>query len=294
MLTATKLSKTIEGQHVLRNVEFTLAPGRVIGLIGRNGAGKTTLLKTMAGILDPDFGTVEWNGRSVHRHPELKRNIVFIPDSPEAFFGYTPLESAKLMSMVYPDFDCAFFEQTLRRFQLPGNRKVRQLSKGMRMMFSTALGLAAKAGYVLLDEPTNGVDPIAKKQLLSILMEAAEAGSTLVISSHLLEELERMTDTILMMKNGSVETYSTEHTMNGDMMKLQLVFRNEDDAKLAISERVHLLEHVGRVFTVLLEGGEQSAAWQELKALDPIVMEPLPVKLEDLYIWKLGGGNDVV
>jgi ABC-2 type transport system ATP-binding protein len=85
------------------------------------------------------------------------------------------------------------------------HRKVRQFSKGMKMMFGTALGLSTKSQIVLLDEPTNGIDPIAKKQVLRLLVEAAEEGTTLVISSHLLEELERIADTVLMMKDGMIE-----------------------------------------------------------------------------------------
>jgi ABC-2 type transport system ATP-binding protein len=183
MLAVKNLSKAIDGQDVLKGVDFTLEQGQVVGVVGRNGAGKTTLFKTMAGVLFPDSGTVEYEGQSIHRMPETKQNIVFIPDSTEALFSYTPWDSALLYSQIYSTFDKAFFTDTMRRLELPLHRKVRQFSKGMKMMFSTVLGLSTKAPFLLLDEPTNGIDAIAKKEVMKLLIEAAEEGTTLVISS---------------------------------------------------------------------------------------------------------------
>ncbi|WP_127585134.1 ABC transporter ATP-binding protein [Paenibacillus koleovorans] len=293
MITVKGLRKSIEDRIVLANVHFALTPGSVAGLIGRNGAGKTTLLKTMAGILDPDMGTVEYEGVPVHAHPEVKRSIVFVPDAPEAFYGYTPLESAKLYAMIYPDFDMAFFLATLERFGLNKSRRVKQYSKGMRMLFSITLGLATRAKVVLLDEPTNGIDPIAKKQVLTLLMEAAEEGVTLVISSHLLDELERITDTVLLMKDGLIEQSMSADTMGDTVLKRQIVFRGQPPTGWLDRPDIHVLDHIGRVYTVLIQTERGAEALERLKAADPLLNEPLPVKLEDLFIWKLGGQANV-
>lgn len=293
MLSVSNLTKSIEDRAILKGVQFTLEQGQVVGLIGRNGAGKTTLLKTMAGILDPDDGQVIYEGRSIHHEPQLKQDIVFLPDMPEAWFGYTPLESAKFLAMVYPSFDWDYFHERLSQFGLPLNRRVRQMSKGMRMLFSTVLGLSAGAKYVLLDEPTNGVDPIAKKQVLRLLMEAAESGTTLVISSHLLDELERMTDVLLIMKDGVVESHSTESAMASQLRKLQVAFPAEVPQGLFDTAGVQVLEHVGRVYTVLVDQQGGDAAVEQLEQAEALFIEALPVSLEDLYNWKLGGLRDV-
>ncbi|MFK7696725.1 ABC transporter ATP-binding protein [Paenibacillus sp. HJGM_3] len=289
MLTVNGVRKSIENRIVLENVHFALTPGSVAGLIGRNGAGKTTLLKTMAGILDPEAGTVEYNGRSVHNEPEVKRSIVFVPDSPEAFYGYTPQDAAKFYGLIYPDFDPGFFKETMERFGLPFTRRVRQFSKGMRMLFNITLGLATRAKAVLLDEPTNGIDPIAKKQVLTLLMEAAEEGVTLVISSHLLDELERITDTVLLMKDGSIEQSMSLDTSMGTVLKRQIVFKSEAPEAWLNRTDVFVLDHIGRVYTVLIQTQDGTAALDILKGADPLLNESLPVKLEDLFIWKLGG-----
>ncbi|WP_027094447.1 ATP-binding cassette domain-containing protein [Cohnella thermotolerans] len=291
MLTVRNLHKSIDRRPVLREVGFTLAPGQVAGLIGRNGAGKTTLLKTMAGVMTPDLGTVEYEGRSIHRDMSAKENVVFVPDHIEPWHGYTPYGCADFYSRIYPRFDMNDFKRTLDRFGLPLGRNVRLFSKGMKMMFATALGLATKAPYVLLDEPTNGVDPIAKKQVLSLLMEAASEGTALLISSHLLEELERMTDTILLLKDGSVEAYTSEDVGGGRVIKLQVAFAGEPPADWLASPEVRVLDHIGRVYTLLVGTEGEGSAYEELRRLNPLLMEPLPVKLEDLYLWKLDGGD---
>ncbi|CAI6063921.1 ABC transporter ATP-binding protein [Cohnella sp. JJ-181] len=289
MLAVRHLSKKIDGKAVLADVSFELGEGRVAGLIGRNGAGKTTLLKVMSGILDPDGGEVLFEGRSIHWEPEVKRELVFIPDTPEAWYGYTGWGAAYMFGQIYPRFNPVYFRDTMNRFGLPLDRNIRQFSKGMRMMFSTALGLSTRAKLVLLDEPTNGIDPIAKKQVLTLLMEAAADGMSLIISSHLLEELERMTDAILLMRSGGVETHASEGVADGIVTKLQVVFAGEAPEAWLRSPDVRVLDHIGRVYTLLLNAAPGSAAAGELVAMQPMLMEPLPVRLEDLYVWKLGG-----
>lgn len=289
MLEACHLRKKIDGKPVLSNVSFELGEGRVAGLIGRNGAGKTTLLKVLSGILDPDGGEVLFEGRSVHQEPEVKRELVFIPDTPEAWFGYTGWGAAYMFGQIYPRFDPLYFKETMIRFGLPLDRNIRHFSKGMRMMFSTVLGLSTRAKLVLLDEPTNGIDPIAKKQVLTLLMEASADGMSLIVSSHLLEELERMTDTILLMRSGSVETHASEGVADGIVSKLQVVFQGEAPEAWLRSPDVRVLDHIGRVYTLLLNGAPGSVAVAELEAMNPLLVEPLAVRLEDLYVWKLGG-----
>ncbi|MGG1314092.1 ATP-binding cassette domain-containing protein [Cohnella laeviribosi] len=293
MLTVCNLRKTIDRKPVLRQVSFSVGPGQVAGLVGRNGSGKTTLLKTMAGIFTPDSGEVRYGETSIAAHPEAKREVVFIPDSPEALYGYTAYGCADLYANIYPRFDMLFFKETMKRFGLPLDKNIKHFSKGMKMLFSTGLGIATRAQFVLLDEPTNGIDPIAKKQVLTLLMEAAADGTSLIISSHLLDELERIADKVLLLKDGTVETYETGDEANAGIAKLQVVFRGEAPAAWLASPEVKVLEHVGRVYTLLVSRAPSSSAYGELEAMKPLLMEPLPLRLEDLFAWKLGGPSNV-
>lgn len=292
MLTVRHLHKAIDRQPVLRDVSFTLRPGVVTGLVGRNGAGKTTLLKTMAGVYEPDAGDVLLEGESVHRRPEIKREIVFLPDNPEALFGYTAEECARLYALVYPRFDRAAFDEMIRRFGLPAHRKIRQLSRGMKMLASISLGIATRASYVLLDEPTNGIDPIAKQQVLSLLVEAVSEGMTLLVASHAMGDLERLSDMILLIRQGEVEIHEMADPSRGEAVKLQVVFDGEPPAAWLASPQVMVLNHVGRVYTLLVSRDDGDAKLEELRRMRPLVLEELPLGLEDLFVWKHGGRSD--
>lgn len=227
MLMVRNLHKTIDLKPVLRQVDFAIAPGQVAGLIGRNGSGKTTLLKTVAGILTPDGGEILYDGKPLAKYTEMKREVVFIPDTLEALYGYTGYGCADLYAMIYPRFDKTFFMETMKRFNLPLGKNVRNFSKGMKMLLGTALGLATRAGFVLLDEPTNGIDPIAKKQVLTLLMEAAADGTSMIISSHMLDELERISDVILLLHEGMIEVHGGADESAAEVVKVQVVFRGD-------------------------------------------------------------------
>jgi ABC-2 type transport system ATP-binding protein len=171
------------GQTILDDVSFSLPKGSIVGLLGRNGAGKTTLLRTMVGILDPDEGTVTYEDTDVHKHPEMKQKVVYVPDSTNILNGYTVKEIVKFYKAVYTAFDEPYFYEILERFNLP-NKRIRSYSKGMKALLAIILAFAAKAEYIILDEPTNGLDPIVKRQILQFLVEeVAEKEITIFIST---------------------------------------------------------------------------------------------------------------
>jgi len=197
MLKVTNLKKTIDNQTILDDVSFTLQRGNIIGLLGRNGAGKTTLLRTMVGILDPDEGCVTYEDTDIHKNPETKQKIVYVPDSTNILNGYTVKEIVKFYKSVYAAFDEAYFYELLERFNLP-NKRIRSYSKGMKALLAIILAVSTKAEYIILDEPTNGLDPIVKRQILQFLVgEVAEKEITIFISTHHLDEVEQIADTII-------------------------------------------------------------------------------------------------
>jgi len=292
MLAVRHLHKSIDRRPVLKDVSFELRRGMVAGLIGRNGAGKTTLLKTMSGVFDPDTGDVLLDGESVYRRPEIKREIVLLPDNPEALYGYTAEECARLYALVYPRFDRAAFDEMIRRFGLPANRKIRQLSRGMKMLVSISLGIATRASYVLLDEPTNGIDPIAKQQVLSLLVETVSEGTTLLIASHAMGDLERLSDMILLIRRGGSGDPCDGRPLAGRGGQAAGRVDGEPPAAWLAGPQIMVLEHVGRVYTLLVSREDGDAKLEELKRMKPLVLEELPLGLEDLFVWKLGGRND--
>lgn len=286
-----QVSKAIHRKQVLTNIDFSIEPGKVTGLVGRNGAGKTTLLRLLVGIIQPSVGDVKLSGKSIYTHPEMKQNIVFVPDSSEALKGYSIKEIEQLYRDIYPRFDRELFYQLIDRFHLPRNGRINSFSKGMKALFSLILAFSTKAKYILLDEPTDGLDVIVKKRILQFIVEAvADYQVAVVISSHRLDELEFLADSIIMLKNGEVtQEYSLE-TLKESYKKIQVVFPH------GIPEEIQgigtLLQQTGKVFILIVEG-EVEAEIAKIRAARPLYYEELPITLEDLFVAKLGGEDFV-
>jgi ABC-2 type transport system ATP-binding protein len=289
MLTVSQVNKSIDGVTILDDISFELRPGTITGLVGRNGVGKTTLLRTMVGILDPDGGEVLWNGVSIHANPLVKQAIYFVPDSSAMFNSYSIKELVTLHERVYSEFDAAVFYELLERFRLPASRRVRSYSKGMKALLFMIIAIATRAELIVLDEPTNGLDVIVKKQIIQLLIEdVSDRQVALLISSHHLEELEKMTDVVIMMKETRLESVIQLDEIKHKCKKIQVAY--PDPAVLSNLELKHVkvLSQVGRVTTLLIED-EVSSTLRLLQDREPLLLEELPVKMEDLFISTLGG-----
>lgn len=290
MLQIEQVYKQIDRREILTGVSFAIKPGTITGLIGRNGTGKTTLLRTLIGAYKPDQGRVLWNGMDIHQQAELKQDIVYVPDAPTALEGYKVKQCAALYAQIYPNFNFDYFNEMITRLQLPADRKVRNLSKGMQMLFSTVLGLATGAQVVLLDEPTNGVDAVAKKQLLTLIMESVTPERCILISSHMLHELDRIADSIVLLRDGRTEQQWSLDELRSKVRKLQIVFATAELPAWLVHPSVHILQQTGRIHTVLLESDEWYEALQQEQTL---LVDELAVSLEDWFVWKSGGDGDV-
>ncbi|WP_368504725.1 ABC transporter ATP-binding protein [Alkalihalophilus sp. As8PL] len=281
------VSKTIKQKPILKGITFEVEPGKVTGLIGRNGAGKTTLLQLMVGIITPEAGDIQLNEQSIYSNPEVKQDIVFVPDSPEALKSYSIKEICQLYKDIYPKFDEELFYSLLERFTLPKSGKVGSFSKGMKALFALILAFSTKATYVLLDEPTDGLDIIVKKRILQFIVEAvADFNVAVVISSHRLDELEYLADTIIMLKKGEVsETYSLD-TIKESYKKVQVVFPH--GMPDLVKKLGTVIGETGKVYVLIFED-ETNLGIEKIKDAHPLYMEELPMTLEDLFVAKLGG-----
>ncbi|MFX3623191.1 MAG: ATP-binding cassette domain-containing protein [Ectobacillus sp.] len=288
MLKAENIQKTIEGQTVLSNVSFSLPKGSIAGLLGRNGAGKTTLIRTLVGILTPDAGTVTYDDMNVHQMPEVKQRIAYVPDSTNLLNSYTVKEIVRFYQSVYKNFDTAYFYELLQRFNLP-ERRIRSYSRGMKALFSIILAFSTKAEYIILDEPTNGLDPIVKRQILQFLVEeVAEHNVTVLISTHHLDEIEKIADTVIVVKDNEIASIASVEAIKQQYAKIQVAFEGSLPQKLENLSNVTLLNQTGKVYTLLIHNRIEATLdkfWKE----QPILLEELPMSLEDIFITTLGG-----
>ncbi|NBI27878.1 ABC transporter ATP-binding protein [Chengkuizengella marina] len=293
MLRVQNLSKTIQGHKVLDNISFEIQPGKIIGLVGRNGVGKTTLLRTIVGILTPNDGDTCFEGQSIYTNPSIKQHMVFVPDSPEALKNYSISEIVKLYEWMYPNFDPNYFYSLLEKFSLNQGKKIGKYSKGMKALFSLVLAFSTKAKLIILDEPTDGLDVIIKKQILRyVLEEVSEGNTSILISSHRLDELEQITDTIMVMKEGRIESHNELVDMKSKYKKIQVVFKENLPESIEVLDEVKQINQIGRVYTLLLSDKNDDIS-QLIKKEQPLLFEELPITLEDIFVAKLGGEEHV-
>ncbi|WNB91388.1 ABC transporter ATP-binding protein [Bacillus sp. NEB1478] len=293
MLKVSNVSKTIDGKLVLENINLELTPGSIAGIVGRNGVGKSTLLRTMAGILDPDHGEVIFNEMNIHEQPYVKQKLSYVPDSTELLKTYNVKEIVKLFDAIYESFDVVYFYSLMDRFKLPKNKKLRSYSKGMKALFLMILSFSTKAEFIILDEPTNGLDPIVKRNILQfIIEEVSERQLCVLISTHHLEEVEKMADVLIMMKEGKLESVTSIEDAKSEYKKVQVVYKNSLPESILQLNNISILSQIGRVSTLLIKGNIE-ATLNQLHQENPLLVEELPMTLEDIFISSLGGESHV-
>ncbi|MGM8215118.1 ABC transporter ATP-binding protein [Bacillaceae bacterium W0354] len=287
MIKIENVSKKIHNQTILKDVHFQLNEGTIIGIVGRNGAGKTTLLRMISGILQPTTGQIYINEKDVFKFPEVKKDVVFVPDSTDALRTYSITEIVKFYKVIYNKFDEIYFYDLLRRFNFKKQGKIKYFSKGQKALFSLILAFSTNASYILLDEPTDGLDVIIKKQILQFIAEeVADHNVSVIISSHRLDELEKMADHIIVLKDGAVDTQMEMDQLKSQYRKIQVAFQTHLPDE--IKNRVEVLNQSGRVSILILEKDDVETE-ALIKNADPILYEELPLTLEDIFVAKLGG-----
>ena len=277
------LQKTIDGQAILEEINFSLNPQEIVGLVGRNGSGKTTLFRTLAGHYLLDDGEVTIAGMDLAKAVEQKTQLFYI-DELDNFLKYYSLKKInEFYRLAYPKFDQDRYLALLKENEFHQRMSYRRLSKGMQGLYQMILAISSEANYLLLDEPFDGLDVIVRKKVIALLLDhlATHENCSIMIASHNLVELEGIIDRVLLLKGKSiVKDYSLEQ-MREHARKLQLVFRRKG-VPAFVKEQAKLLSIQGRVVTVIFEEYTSELA-DQLKALEPVVMEELPLSLEDLF-----------
>jgi ABC-2 type transport system ATP-binding protein len=206
-----QVTKRYGDSRALDNVSVVGKPGQVIALLGENGAGKTTSLKILLGLILADSGLSRVLGLdSRTQGPEIRRRVGYVPDRPALYDWMTVEEIGWFAAGFYPlGFEARFRRQT-EQFQLPGSRRIRELSKGMQAKVSLALAMAHEPELLILDEPTSGLDPLVRREFLESMVDVAASGRTVLLSSHQIGEVERVADTVLVLRQGQLVLLALE------------------------------------------------------------------------------------
>jgi len=208
LLSVRNLTKKYNYFPALSNISFDLESGRIVGLLGPNGSGKTTLIKTICGLLQPEEGEVLVMGNPVG--VESKKVISYLPDSTYLGTGMTVREIINYFKDFYADFDEARAYDMLAKLGINASTRLKTMSKGTKEKVQLILVMSRKAKLYVLDEPIAGVDPAARDYILKIIMENYNPGSTILISTHLIADIEGILDEVLFIRNGKILLQSSK------------------------------------------------------------------------------------
>ncbi|MDD5949600.1 MAG: ABC transporter ATP-binding protein [Lachnospiraceae bacterium] len=289
MIKGEHISKSFDGFQALRDVNIHVPKGSVYGLVGPNGAGKSTLLRHITGIFRQDEGSILVSDEPVYENTAIKSQIAYIPDEVFYFRQSTIVDMMKYYSGIYPGFDRELFYKLLEIFpELDVKRHIRQMSKGMQKQAAFILAISICPQLLVLDEPVDGLDPVMRRQIWSILLaEVEKSQMTVLVSSHNLRELEDVCDYVGIMHKGTVVLEHSLTELQGGVVKLQIAFAGECPD---VSDTLPVLHQtsMGKVHTMIVKGSAKEVE-SKVKAYDPILVDILPLTLEEIFIYELGG-----
>lgn len=294
MIQANNIIKHFEGLCVLDHVSLHVPKGSVYGLVGPNGAGKSTLIRHLTGIYRPEAGQVLLEGEPVYENAAAKSKMAYIPDDLFYFAQANTLEMKRFYAGLYPSFDESLF-QSLQEFfpAIDVKRSIRKLSKGMQKQVAFWLSLCINPSLLILDEPVDGLDPVMRRQLWSlILSHIQERQTTVLISSHNLRELEDVCDHVGIMHRGRMLLEHSLCDLQNTVSKIQIAF---EQGLPVLPEQFDILHmsNMGRVYTIIVKG-DSLLTKSELEKLHPLLIDVLPLTLEEIFIYEMGGADYAV
>lgn len=292
MIEVKKLVKTFDGFTALDSATLTVPKGAVYGLVGPNGAGKSTLLRHITGVYKQDSGQVLVNGVPVFENRHAKERIVFIPDDWFYYNQSTIREMAKLYAGMYPQFDGGRFEKLRELFHLPEKKPIRRMSKGMQRQAAFWITMSCLPEYLVLDEPVDGLDPVMRRQVWQVLLDDVSArGTTVLLSSHNLRELEDVCDHVGIMDKGKVLLERTLSDLQDNTVKIQVAYKTAEEPTLPTELQILHHSQVGRVHTYIMRGSSEEIC-RRMQITEPVLLEAIPLTLEEIFIYELGGADD--
>jgi len=215
------VTKRFGRQSALNQVSFKGERGEVVALLGENGAGKTTGLKILLGLLQPDEGAAWVMGMDSQLHgAEIRRRVGYMPDRPALYEWMTVAEIGWFAAGFYPLGYQKRFQHLAQRFELPGDKPIKAMSKGMQGKVSLALAMAHEPDLLVLDEPTSGLDPLVRREFLESMIDVAASGRTVLLSSHQMNEVERVADKIAIIRHGKLVLFESLEVLKSHVQEV--------------------------------------------------------------------------
>ena len=289
MIEVKGLVKTFGDFRALDGLDIKVPSGAVYGLVGPNGAGKSTVIRHITGILKQDSGEVKVDGEDVYENTAAKAKIAYIPDD---VFYYTQASVNDMMKFyrdMYPKFDMERFSSLGKVFGIKTSSPIRKLSRGMQKQVAFWLALSMRPETVVLDEPVDGLDPVMRRQVWNVLLsDVAENGTTVLISSHNLRELEDVCDHVGIMNKGKMMIERNLADLQESLVKVQLALPEGKGVPDGL-DILHMSE-LGHLKTLIVRGSTDGVTGK-LAAASPMFIDVLPLTLEEIFVYELGGAG---
>jgi ABC-2 type transport system ATP-binding protein len=289
MIEVKNVVKEFDGFRALDGLNMTVPRASVYGLVGPNGAGKSTIIRHLTGIYRQDSGDILIDGENVYENPSVKKRIAYIPDDIFYFPSASISEMANFYRSIYPQFDNERFKKLGDLFEFNPKRQMRKLSKGMQKQAAFWLMMSLKPEILILDEPVDGLDPVMRRQIWSVVMsDVAEHETTVLVSSHNLRELEDVCDHVGIMNKGKIMIERSLSELQEGIVKMQIALPDGE----TLPDGLDILHSAstGRLQTIILHG-TQAQLEEKLAPCKPLFTDFVPLTLEEIFIYELGGAD---
>ena len=287
IIETNQLCKSFDNQPALRGLDLRVPVGSIFGFLGRNGAGKTTTIKTLMGLLRCDSGSAEVFGRPIidADYPvEIRRRIGFVTEDKELYPYMTVEQLIRFTRPFFPKWRHDLERRYLQMFELPPRRKIPDLSKGMRSKLMLLLAISRGAELLILDEPTDGLDPAATEDVLRELVAiAASSGTTMFFSSHQLSEVELIADHIGIVDQGKMIVTGSLDDMKVQYQRLQMVFPDPMKLPKQWVDGVESVRQEGRMVSIIASRNADAIV-DQVQAIPGTVVERFPVTLKEIFL----------
>lgn len=286
MIEINAVSKRFEDVEALNNITLNIKENAIFGLLGSNGAGKSTLMRIISGIIKPDEGNVFLEGQLVFENINAKKKMFYISDEQYFIKNSTPKDMMNYYKNIYQNFSTKRFDKLMNDFNLDQKRKISTFSKGMKKQVSVILGLCSGTEYILCDETFDGLDPVARQAVKSLIIDdIKKKGLTPIIASHNLRELEDICDHVGLIHRGGVLLSKDLVEMKLEVQKLQCIFAKDMDIESFKKSGIDVvkLDRRGSLYTLVVKGNNRDIV-EKIANMKPLFHEVLPLTLEEIFI----------
>lgn len=289
MLNLINVNKSYGDKLVLQNINLTIKPGSVLGVVGPNGSGKSTILRLLAGVIEADAGVVSMNNQDIFDNAKLQESIVFLADDPYFLLQSSLLDMKAFYKIFYPHFDEEYYHELLKEFPIDEKEKLSTFSKGMKRQATLILAMASRPKVLIMDETFDGLDPLMRFKLKQFIVDGiTEENMMVIISSHVLSEVESICDTVVLIDNQGLAINETTDRLHTLYTRFQVVFDDIPNQKMFNKLNALSVEGTQRIYSIIMKGNRDENL-AKITDLEPSIIETHNLTLDEIYRYEVKG-----